>query len=281
MQSIGERLEEARKRKGVTIREAAEATKIRGDYLNSFENNNFSINVPDIYTRGFLRSYCQFLKVNSDKIITDYNANLLGEAKAAKREHREFFGRMELQQTPLVNEESKQNSPAGASPAENQSAGLLSEEEEEDKPSFLDKIDKEAAIKIGIVSIVAILIVLVGVWIFRSLTSGGIDDATVQQQNATRLVPTAQSSPPANTASAAATETFYLVAVGDVRVSVTELSTGKLLLDYFPMTAGDRQPVEKTGRVKIDYTAGENLRVEINGILNQTGKTGPGYNTIP
>lgn len=277
MQSIGERLEEARKRKGVTIREAAEATKIRGDYLNSFENNNFSINVPDIYTRGFLRSYCQFLKVNSEKIITDYNANLLGEAKAAKREHREFFGRMELQQTPLVNEETKQGTPA----AENQSSGLLSEEEEEDKPSFLDKIDKEAAIKIGIVSVIAILIVIVGIWIFRSLTSGGIDDATVQQQNATRLVPTDQSTPASSTAPATATETFYLVAVGDVRVSVTELSTGKLLLDYFPMTAGDRQPVEKSGRVKIDYTAGENLRVEIKGILNQTGKTGPGYNTIP
>ena len=33
MQSIGERLEEARKRKGISLREAAEATKIRSDFL--------------------------------------------------------------------------------------------------------------------------------------------------------------------------------------------------------------------------------------------------------
>ena len=33
MQTIGEKLEEARKRKGVSVREAAETTKIRGDYL--------------------------------------------------------------------------------------------------------------------------------------------------------------------------------------------------------------------------------------------------------
>ena len=43
MQTIGERLEEARKRKGISIREAAENTKIRGDYLQKFEANTFDI----------------------------------------------------------------------------------------------------------------------------------------------------------------------------------------------------------------------------------------------
>ena len=57
MQSIGERLEEARKKKGISIREAAEATKIRGDYLQQFENNRFDINLTEIYVRGFLRAY--------------------------------------------------------------------------------------------------------------------------------------------------------------------------------------------------------------------------------
>jgi len=57
MQTIGERLEEARKRKGISIREAAEATKIRSDYLHKFESNQFDLNLAEIYTRGFLRSY--------------------------------------------------------------------------------------------------------------------------------------------------------------------------------------------------------------------------------
>ena len=36
MQTIGERLEEARKRKGISIREASEATKIRSEYPVSY-----------------------------------------------------------------------------------------------------------------------------------------------------------------------------------------------------------------------------------------------------
>lgn len=275
MQSIGERLEEARKRKGVTIREAAEATKIRGDYLNSFENNNFTINVPDIYVRGFLRSYCNFLKINSEKILTDYTANLIGEAKAAKREHREFFGRMELQQTPLVNEETK----AAHAPLIDD-AKLREDEEAGGKLSFLEKIDKELAIKIGIVAVIALMLVLMSVWIFRSVTGGDLEDNLAQAQNSTSLVPADQTTAPSQNAPAAASETIYLVAIGDVRVTVTEVATGRVIIDYFPMSAGDRQPIEKTGRIKIDYTAGENLRVEIKGKLHQTGKTGQGYSTI-
>ena len=107
MQSIGERLEEARKRKGITVREASEATKIRGEYLNNFEANTFKMNLPDIYVRGFLRSYANYLKVNSDKVITDYNAHLIGEGKSSRRDAREFLGRLELQQQPLVAEEAQ------------------------------------------------------------------------------------------------------------------------------------------------------------------------------
>ncbi|MDP5080533.1 MAG: helix-turn-helix domain-containing protein, partial [Opitutales bacterium] len=47
MQSIGERLEEARKRKGISLREAAEATKIRGDFLGYFEQNKFDFELPE------------------------------------------------------------------------------------------------------------------------------------------------------------------------------------------------------------------------------------------
>ncbi|MBC2605060.1 helix-turn-helix domain-containing protein [Pelagicoccus albus] len=283
MQSIGEKLEEARKRKGVTIREAAEATKIRGDYLNSFENNNFTINVPEIYVRGFLRSYCNFLKVNSEKVITDYNAALLGEAKAAKREHREFFGRMELQQTPLVNEESN------SKPQTIDDEKLRREEEVVEKVGLLEKvrekidsIDKETAIKVGIVAGIALLILLVIIWIFRALTSGGIDDANQGQANPTGLVPAqSQQASPQPAASTAEQETIILIAVGDVRVSVTERNSGRVLLDAHPMVAGQREAISKVGPVKIDYTAGENLQVEIKGTAYGTGKTGVGYSTIP
>jgi cytoskeleton protein RodZ len=95
MQTIGERLEEARKKKGISIREAAEATKIRGDYLQKFESNQFDIGLTEIYTRGFLRNYANFLKVPSDRILNDYAALGRGEVRP-RQPSREIYGRMDI-----------------------------------------------------------------------------------------------------------------------------------------------------------------------------------------
>src|SRR4051812_27243035 len=96
MQSIGERLEEARKRKGISIREAAEATKIRGEYLHKYEGNQFDIKLPEIYVRGFLRTYANYLKLPADKIVNDFNALGLNENKSGRAINREVYGRMDL-----------------------------------------------------------------------------------------------------------------------------------------------------------------------------------------
>ncbi len=98
MQTIGERLEEARKRRGISIREAAEGTKIRGDYLHKFESNQFDIKLPEIYVRGFLRIYGNFLKLPGDKLVTDYLSLGLGEGgrPAGRGLNREIYGKMEI-----------------------------------------------------------------------------------------------------------------------------------------------------------------------------------------
>jgi cytoskeletal protein RodZ len=96
MQTIGERLEEARKRKGISIREAAEATKIRSDYLHKLESNSFDLNLPEIYIRGFLHNYAAYLKLNPDKLLTDYKTLAPAEGRASRRDNRETYGRMDL-----------------------------------------------------------------------------------------------------------------------------------------------------------------------------------------
>ena len=99
---IGERLEEARKRKGLSIREVAEATKIRGDFLLAMEDNSFGIPLPEIYIRGFLKNYARFLNLDTNKVLTDYDAHLLGRATHAAgagtgSSSRNSLGRMEIQ----------------------------------------------------------------------------------------------------------------------------------------------------------------------------------------
>src|SRR3954463_8479108 len=95
MQTIGERLEEARKKKGISIRAAAEATKIRGDYLQKFESNHFDIGLTEIYTRGFLRNYANYLKLPADRLLNDYAALGHGEARP-RPPSREVYGRMDI-----------------------------------------------------------------------------------------------------------------------------------------------------------------------------------------
>src|SRR3972149_6088028 len=95
MQTIGEKLEEARKRKGISVREAAETTKIRGDYLQKFEANPFDLNLPPLYIRGFLRSYARYLELDPDRVVGDFNT-VLAEGKSARRETREVYGRVDF-----------------------------------------------------------------------------------------------------------------------------------------------------------------------------------------
>jgi cytoskeleton protein RodZ len=101
MQTIGERLEEARKRKGLSIREAAEATKIRGDYLHKFESNQFDLKLPEIYVRGFLRLYGNYLRLPGEKLVNDYLALGLGEGgrPSGRGLNREIYGKMEITHT--------------------------------------------------------------------------------------------------------------------------------------------------------------------------------------
>lgn len=103
MQTIGEKLEEARKQKGITIREAAEVTKIRGEFLAHFENNHFDLNLPEIYARGFVKLYAKYLGLDPEQIGVEYNAHRLGGLRVSSRRDlhssnpRESLGRIEVE----------------------------------------------------------------------------------------------------------------------------------------------------------------------------------------
>ncbi|MGA0132771.1 MAG: helix-turn-helix domain-containing protein [Opitutales bacterium] len=84
MQTLGERLQEARQRLGVTLREAAEFTKIRTDYLQAMEAGQFeSIPLADVYKRGFVKLYAKYLRLDEEKAASDFNAH--HSLKASRR----------------------------------------------------------------------------------------------------------------------------------------------------------------------------------------------------
>lgn len=174
MQSIGERLEEARKRKGISIREAAEATKIRGEYLHKFEGNQYDIRLPEIYVRGFLRSYSNFLKLPSDKIIADYNALHQADPKSSRAVNREVYGRMDISTTkekePIEHTGGTTPPMAATTPGQpSDSAGARNPVTFVPPHSGGSPLDKKLIIKIGAIAaaLIAVIILIV------MLASGG------------------------------------------------------------------------------------------------------------
>ncbi len=251
MQTIGERLEEARKRRGISIREAAELTKIRGNFLDSFEANNFDINLPEIYVRGFLRTYANCLNINADKIITDYTATRLAEKGSLRRDSRgEFFGRMEI---PEESEETSEQ----VSSDEKVAASKPRQKKEKQRRPISDLISKEKLadlshlftptnIKLGVIALGGVLIFVAIIWVIKSIIGS--------------------EAPPTDTDSAitSSEDHISLVALGDVRVKVVQESDQKILFSG-PLVMGETKSVIRNGPVLITYSVGRNLNVESEG----------------
>ncbi len=70
--SLGTYLSAARRYKGVSIEAAADQTKIRADYLERMEADDFGFLAP-AYVRGFLKSYARFLSVAPDPLLKEFD----------------------------------------------------------------------------------------------------------------------------------------------------------------------------------------------------------------
>jgi cytoskeletal protein RodZ len=64
VQELGQLLREARERKGVTLADAQQATKIRLSFLQALEKEDFSVLPPPFYIRGFIKTYAVYLNID-------------------------------------------------------------------------------------------------------------------------------------------------------------------------------------------------------------------------
>jgi len=251
MQTIGERLEEARKRKGISIREAAEATKIRSDYLHKFESNQFDINLAEIYVRGFLRSYAIHLGISADKILNDYAALGINESKQ-RQPSREVYGRMDLT----------------VASSDDKSADTVESSDEEDsapsRPSTLNRsgnnlpkgppIPPTLIFRGGIALAVIILLLLI-YWGVSAIIGGGSETSTTSNGP--------------DTVAAVEEPTISLIALNSVRVKVTlkneDGSPGDVLFPETTLVSGEVRTIPKPGPILIWATEGKSLQIEIKG----------------
>ena len=226
MQTIGERLEEARKRKGVSIREAAEATKIRSDYLQKFEANSFDLDLPPLYIRGFMRSYARFLDLDQERFIAEYDSVAAAEGRGPHRaESRENYGRVEFTESGEA------------------SAG---------KRSSVDQalLLKYGLMGGGVLALIALVILAINLFTSHSDTKPAQTAQSAQ---------TAVAQQPADNA-----QTLTFTAMESTRMKIVQDSDKHVLFDG-ALARGETRTFRKTGKLLVTTEKGSNLRMEVDG----------------
>ncbi len=80
MFEIGNSLREARLRRGIDFPQAEVATKIRGKYLRALEDEQFAVLPAQTYIKGFLRTYAEYLGLDGQLYVDEYNSRFVSGA---------------------------------------------------------------------------------------------------------------------------------------------------------------------------------------------------------
>jgi cytoskeleton protein RodZ len=71
---IGASLKEARNRRGLSAADVQKELRIREGYLTALEEERWDMLPGEAYAKGFLRSYAEFLGLNGNLYIDEYNS---------------------------------------------------------------------------------------------------------------------------------------------------------------------------------------------------------------
>ena len=150
---VGQKLEEARKRKGVSVREVSESTKIRGDYLSAIETGNYDIKLPEVYLRGFVRLYAKFLGLDQDALVADLD-NELG--KVSDKNVKKSLG-------SIVSHDNSVKQSSSASDSYSQP---------KNRPLSSSRVNYLKPIIYGSIGLIGVLVVVLFIYLFSDSESG-------------------------------------------------------------------------------------------------------------
>lgn len=83
MENVSNMLKEARLAKGLSLEEAEAATSIRKLYLDAVEQGEFGKIPGDVFAKGIIRTYGNFLGLNGPDLVNIYKAQNSGLSKEA------------------------------------------------------------------------------------------------------------------------------------------------------------------------------------------------------
>lgn len=81
MKELGAKLKEAREKKGITLQQIQEKTRIGMRYLEALEEGRFEETPGEVYLKGFLRSYAEVVGLDPDAVVAEYKTLKAARAK--------------------------------------------------------------------------------------------------------------------------------------------------------------------------------------------------------
>ena len=78
MDSVGRILYDARVAQGITLLDAEKATSIRASYLDALEQDDYAKMPEEVFIKGIIRNYGNFLGLNGPELVDMYKAQKVG-----------------------------------------------------------------------------------------------------------------------------------------------------------------------------------------------------------
>jgi cytoskeletal protein RodZ len=82
MSSVGAYLRQLRETRGVSVEEIARVTRVSSSYLHALEADDFSSLPEPVFTRGFVRAYCQAVGETPDEALALYEGRIEAPSSA-------------------------------------------------------------------------------------------------------------------------------------------------------------------------------------------------------
>lgn len=189
---IGDTLREARERQNLSIKDIEKGTSIRALYIESIEKGEFDKLPGNAYTKGFIRSYANFLKLDADACVRQYNEENNPEEVAAKEAAKRAEEAAEAQQQAAYEkrEAEKSRGRSGIFGSSRRSESTKPERaaaprQEAPRVSISDfesRVESSHHRQTLLMGIIAVLVIAAGAYFLF-----GLDDETASKQPQTKV----------------------------------------------------------------------------------------------
>ncbi|MDR2396358.1 MAG: helix-turn-helix domain-containing protein [Puniceicoccales bacterium] len=250
--TIGERLQQARQRLGLSLEDISETLKIRKDVLLKFESNEFDIKLPPVYRKGFFKAYVKLLKLNVPTLLADYE-EIIGDTS-----HSSGFslGQLKLDSPKNISNDNKPE--------------VTELEPGENAAKYVRPILQFVHFRLLIIGIATVLIVLTCSLYFHYTKKHTTAPVHATVQDALPIQDTVASE-----------STVVLTALDTVQVFVRQESDRRRLFAG-TLNKNEHHTLTKSGPIQISYSEGKFLLIEqANGLQIKPQKEGRGWIRVP